>query len=848
MIIQCPGRGPKDAKIVFVGEAPGSEEVTHNPPTPFVGPAGKQFEGWLDRMGIKREEVYITNVVKRKLLKNDFNAMYTDAKNLKPTEELLEYWAYLERELKEINPYLIVPLGRQPLYAITGKDSIGNWRGSIIQAKWGTKVVATYHPSYIMSKDYGKRPVALKDMRRIKVEGIYPEIKLPKRDLMIMPSLKQTLDYIHECKGKIVAEDIETQWGRYITCLGLSFDPSHALCIPFIYENKPFWSPSSLQQIREALVEIQMDPKTLKVMQNGHYDWTWLKRDGLGIDRLWFDPHQAHHAAWPELPKGLDFLASIYTREPYWKDEGKDITKKILDWDEYYTYNCKDAAVTRELVDPLRNELNRTETWDTYEKEMANIPVFVDATLTGFNCDVDKKKKMTSDCRKKMIALNVEIDTCLPDSFKCIVCKGTGKVEYGRKDKVTGIKKTKACKRVFKDGTWRNGCGGTGQHLNPDSSKQVSDLIYNHLKLPKSVHPSTKKLTVDENAIKKLQVKRPMPIFKHLLEYANLSQDHGFLSCKVSEDGRLRTTLCCAAKTGRIISRTSPFNDGWPLQTLKRDDDFRSLLIADPGYVLLAPDYERAEAYTMGYEAEDEVYIDALENCQVCKGKTGIADPNCKMCHGTGRGDIHTKNASVIFLKDLWDVQKKERTLGKRVCHGLNYLMGDRTLVEAILKELGPEYAINQKQAKVFRTNYFKEYKRLLDFQHFIEEEVIRTRTIYNSFGRKRETLNRPEGKTIRDMIAHVPQSTVADLTDLWALPRVTKLPDLTFLLQVHDSIMCQVPIDKLEKSVKDMEEAMTTEITAVYSGRKYTIPVEMKVGYTWGTLMSPEEFMEKGK
>jgi uracil-DNA glycosylase family 4 len=840
MFVQVPGIGPKNAKIVICGEAPGVEEISHNPPTPFVGTDGNQLDQWLQRTGIDRASVYLTNVVKRKLQGNDFAQMYLDSKQLKPTPELLEYWEELERELKEINPNVIVPLGRQPLYAITGKDSIGKWRGSILESKWGTKVIATWHPGAIR-REYSLRPSALNDMRRVKVESSHPIIKLPQRDYIIGPGLKETLDYIKACKGEIVAEDIETQHYSKITCLGLSYDPSHAICIPFVYEGKPYWSESSLVQIREALIELQQDPFTYKVMQNGHYDWSWLKRDGLGIDKLWFDTLTAQHVTWPEQPKDLAFLASIYTREPYWKDEGKDTHKRIVDWNSYWKYNCTDAAVTRELVDPLQNEINSTKTQELFDFEMSLIPIFVDATLKGFKCDVDKKKKMLKDCRTKLVDLQGKLDEALPEHWRCIRCGGAGEVEYGRKRK-DGTKAIKSCKKEFKNGKWGNGCGGTGKHVNPDSPKQMAAVIYQYMGLPKSYHPKTKKVTVDENSIKKLQVKRPHPIFELYLQYTEASKDHDFLSCKISDDGRIRTTLSCNLKTGRLSSKASPFGDGTNCQNIKRDSDFRDLFIADDGYVLLGPDYEKAESYSMAYEANDSAYIAALERCSVCDGR---GEKDCPICKGSGRGDVHTKNASVIFKKYPADITKDERSLGKKVGHGLDGMMGDRTLCESILKELGPKYAIAQKEAKLFRDAYFNTYSGLLKFQKFIEQELKVTRTIFNSFGRRRVSLGRPEGKTIRDLLRHIPQSTVADLTNR-SIVRLPDLPYLTFLLQVHDSIICQVPIEHYKEAIKLLEEAMTMEITAVYSGLKYTIPIEMKIGYSWGSLMNVEEFEEQ--
>jgi len=78
-------------------------------------------------------------------------------------------------------------------------------------------------------------------------------------------------------------------------------------------------------------------PHIKKIAQNATYDITYLKRYGVGVKNLWLDTMNAHHVIYPEFPKGLDFLVSIYTRFPYHKDK-----IGISRWE----YNALDAVTT----------------------------------------------------------------------------------------------------------------------------------------------------------------------------------------------------------------------------------------------------------------------------------------------------------------------------------------------------------------------------------------------------------------------------------------------------------------------------------------------------------------------
>jgi uracil-DNA glycosylase len=129
-----PGEGPVDAQVMLIGEGPGFYENEQG--RPFVGQAGKFLGELLLKGGLKREEVFITNVVKCRPPENRDPA----------PEELAACGDYLQQQIDAINPRVIVTLGRFSMSRFFENAKISAIHG---QAKWigGRLIVAMYHPA-----------------------------------------------------------------------------------------------------------------------------------------------------------------------------------------------------------------------------------------------------------------------------------------------------------------------------------------------------------------------------------------------------------------------------------------------------------------------------------------------------------------------------------------------------------------------------------------------------------------------------------------------------------------------------------------------------------------------------
>ncbi|HWX39172.1 MAG TPA: uracil-DNA glycosylase [Candidatus Sulfotelmatobacter sp.] len=148
------GAGNPRAELVFVGEGPGHDEDVQG--LPFVGRAGKLLTQMIEAMGLRRDDVYICNVVKCR-----------PPENRKPEDdEVATCSPYLYRQLEVIAPKAIVCLGATAAQALLKtKDSISRYRGQWFDFR-GTKLLVTYHPAYLLRNPNAKGDV-WKDLQKV---------------------------------------------------------------------------------------------------------------------------------------------------------------------------------------------------------------------------------------------------------------------------------------------------------------------------------------------------------------------------------------------------------------------------------------------------------------------------------------------------------------------------------------------------------------------------------------------------------------------------------------------------------------------------------------------------------
>lgn len=149
-----PGAGPANAEIMLIGEGPGFHENEQG--LPFVGQAGKLLDELLEHGGFKREQVFVTNVVKCRPPGN---------RDPKP-EELSACQVYLEKQIEAINPLIIITLGRFSMARYFKDAKISHIHG---RASWsgGRFIIPMYHPAAALHQPK-LRPVIKEDFAQLK--------------------------------------------------------------------------------------------------------------------------------------------------------------------------------------------------------------------------------------------------------------------------------------------------------------------------------------------------------------------------------------------------------------------------------------------------------------------------------------------------------------------------------------------------------------------------------------------------------------------------------------------------------------------------------------------------------
>lgn len=357
-------------KIVFLGEAWGEQEEKYG--QPMVGPTGIELfklcheagiieltqEAWsyfskfwetydpeyVDLVWNMYPEIYRTNVINLRPPQNKLPAFCGGKADGIPGYPAVVKGKYLLRsfqpeldrlaeELDQLQPNLVVALGNTALWALCGQTAITKNRGTTRISSHtisGFKVLPTYHPAAIFQQ-WKYRPVVAIDLMKAKREAEFPEIRRPKREIWIEPTLED-LEEWHDRyirNATLLSVDIETS-GRLITCIGFSTARDNGLVIPFFDPRKTdrsYWPDAQSEATAKRFARrVLSSPRPRKLFQNGLYDIAFLLRSwGCGVMGAEEDTMLLHHALQPESLKGLGFLGSIYTDEGSWKRLREDI-------------------------------------------------------------------------------------------------------------------------------------------------------------------------------------------------------------------------------------------------------------------------------------------------------------------------------------------------------------------------------------------------------------------------------------------------------------------------------------------------------------------------------------------
>ena len=257
---------------------------------------------------------------------------------------------------------------------------------------------------------------------------------------------------------------------------------------------------------------------------------------------------------YPDYPKGLDFITSMYTKEPYYKDEGKKHFKIGGSEEDFWLYNAKDSAVCFEALDRIKSDLDKINNISAYEVQCKLVKPLIYMQERGIRTNAEGLKVESEKIGKRIEEL------------------------------------TQKLREV------------TGYDINPGSPAQVQHYFYKIKGEKPYLNRQTGRPTTDKNAIKRLS-RKGYEEARILQEITSLTylKSH-YLDVTLDTDKRLRCSFNpVGTESGRLSSSETIFGTGTNMQNLPME--FRKYLIADDDTMIYNIDLSQAENRVVAYIA-----------------------------------------------------------------------------------------------------------------------------------------------------------------------------------------------------------------------------------------------------
>lgn len=793
-----PGTGPMQPKFMVVVDCPSRIDDIYL--KPLLGPAGELFDEMLTACNLNREELYITCACKFQPPYNDFEKL--NLINIDIDEQVKELW---EKEIDVIKPNVILAVGQYAMRAVMGwpmvfnqkknQYSILNYRGSILLAKdQKTKVIPTVHPGQLYSRqtseddrggalDYVYKKLIEHDIKRAIEESSNFRLILPSRNLTVCNSsltLHRFFDQYKDCNAAAV--DIESI-NCVPVCVGFAFNNYDAISVPLLRKiGKNVLTPMGIYELEQCWRLIDEVLRKVKIIgHNFKYDEFKLRLIGFGGMVLHSDTLLKTRVLFPELPdKGLDVAASLWTREPFWKQEGKEFKLGKSDVSQLFKYNAKDCAVDFEVDEAQEIDLLRMQEHYKvplhsyyYDYMIKKHAFYLNMENVGFNVDHAKQKEL--------------------------------QIKYTKLEKEQHAILTRL----------------VGEDINVKSYPQVHHLLYKMMKFkllkrnPTSEDAIVRLLT---NHAKKQEQK---DILETLLEERRIrtqkSRDISFHSDydnRAKSSFNISATETCRSTTGVLKKPIRPTKLGLAFHTISKHGrlakDVRSMFIPDKGKIFLQADSSQAEARVVAVLSKDYELLKAFDEIDIHRRTAGLVFAYTEKL-------ILTKER--VPIVDELEKDGPERFTGKKIRHATNYDMQkgefmlnfntDAQKFEIAMRisewRAGQMIDIMHNASPKVRGVFHQDIKDCLDS----------TRTLIDPFGGVRVFYGRIDQQLYKEGYANLPQRSVAHLVQGAGIKcfEEFKGEDVQWISENHDSLTLQVPENNWEIYARTLKKYMEIPI-----------------------------------
>jgi uracil-DNA glycosylase len=817
-------RGDPRSPIWLVGEAPGADEDQAG--VPFVGSSGRELDRMLAEAGIAQSLCCFVNPYKVRPPENDIDRI---------EETGIAKQIYIEQfveELEEFKPPFIVPLGGTALQILCGftidprdkESKISKWRGSLLNSeilRWPHFVLPNFHPAYIL-REWSDRAVSVFIFARLLEEFNYwnqngRHQPLPERELIANPSFGESRGYLLECLNHNgpTSEDFELLARRVPICLAFSYSRNSAVSISL------FDGDVANLRVLWRLIDQIHRTKRLVGQNWSTFDANWSEALGLygGVDNL-DDTLVRHHVLHPEMSHKLDFQVMQYTRQPYYKDEGRgwvlrDGMVKLK------RYNCLDAACTLEVFEEQEKEFDEQPNLRQFYSEYA-MPL-----ARAFH-NIDKRGIQTDpqslgELRKEIIH---ELDERCVSISKDLAGRP---VVYSAKMALDLAKQLKI---------------GSKGILNIASVPQLKDVLKNELKIKLKTDRYTKKESTGEESLNEAFAATGNPVLKHILRTRELNKILGtYVDAEYCDDVFYSCYSVTGTVTGRRASRKTFLGFGSNGQNQPKHGDlaekFNNIFVARPGRIFVACDQASAEEWAVQGIIAD-----------VSGDTKGIRELEESIRTGVSR---HAVLASAIFGLPIEKTNNKECLeyyVGKKVRHAGNYDMREDKMAAVMASEGFP---VKKDFCAAILAKFHEVEPSIRQIFHkYVERELCTKRLLRTPLGRERIFYGiRPYGdnsKIFREGYAYIPQSTIGDNNGLAVLFCQTANPG-SVLADGHDSMLTEVE-DSYDAVVNQMKLLLQAydRVIRFPNGFEVRIPIDFRIGYSMkGLRKCPDPSKEIG-
>lgn len=734
----------ESAKILIVGEQPGRWEVIEN--RPFIGQSGQELDTCLNAVGLVRSNCYLTNVIKD--FDHPIDYYFKELKKgqkilgYQPSEDAQDYLTLLKNELSKSPCVAILAIGNIALFALTSRLGVTKWRGSVLESTLipGKFIIPCIHPSTVIRGQFMNRRLIQFDMlkaKRISENGFKPE----EIKLTIEPSYEDVCEFLSkiETTNDLLTYDLEV-YNEEVSCISLATSPTEVMSIPFVSAAGDYFNPEQELSIWLRLAKILEDPNRKLLGQNLTFDCAFLfRRYGIKIpmrqDKI-HDTMIAQKIIMPDYPKGLDFITSIHTDYPYYKEDGKKWFRLGGPWQQLWQYNAMDSLVCACAFESQKNYIAKQKNEATYDRTRAVVGPLVYMMEHGIKVDIEGIKKKSAE-------LELEIEETKNHLNKL-----------------------------------------AGRELNANSPKQLIEYFYKEHGFKVGKCDST-----DEKAMKKLKIKGCLEAdlvlkIRHLVKLNST-----YLAIEKFDeepDGTFRIRCSydpVGTRYSRLSSSENIFGSGTNLQNWPHS--IQRFLMADIDYVAYSLDLSQAENRIVAYVGEVTKMIEAFENGTDVHSLTAssiFSDSTMEQIAEEDKKEIPCKLGDGTHTKRFW---------GKKGNHSSNYDIGKN--------ELALNLEISANQAALILDAYFKLYPEVRTKYHtMVRQNIMYNKTLTNLMGRNTVFLGKICNELFKEAFACIPQGSVGDIINERGLNLIYYSPwfkNVELLAQTHDEVVFQIPI-----------------------------------------------------